>query len=99
MSNLDVRSLSVQPLEATAFHPFGAVIAPETADSPSLNRSPGNLGFLWVHKELEFPKAAHMCSLRYYYRGNRCEFLQKTSGKHRHAHPRQGRERHRGRPG
>ena len=77
MSDLDVRPLSVRPLEAMAFRPFGAVIAPETADAPSLNRSPGNLGFLWVHKELEFPKAAYMCSLRYYYRGNRCEFLQK----------------------
>lgn len=77
MSDLTVRPLSVRPLEAMAFRPFGAVIAPETADAPSLNRSPGNLGFLWVHKELEFPKAAYMCSLRYYYRGNRCEFLQK----------------------
>lgn len=77
MSDLDVRPLSVRPLDATAFRPFGAVIAPETADAPSLNRSPGNLGFLWVHKQLEFPKAAYICSLRYYYRGNRCEFLQK----------------------
>ena len=80
MSNLTVRPLTVRPLEPTAFSPFGAVIAPETADASSLNRSPGNLGFLWVHKELEFPKAAHMCSLRYYYRGNRCEFLQKHPG-------------------
>ena len=79
MSDLTVRPLPVRSLEATAFRPFGAVIAPETADAPSLNRSPGNLGFLWVHKQLEFPKAAYtyICSLRYYYRGNRCEFLQK----------------------
>lgn len=80
MPDLETRPLPVRPLEATAFRPFGAVIAPETSDAPSLNRSPGNLGFLWVHKELEFPKAAYMCSLRYYYRGNRCEFLQKHPG-------------------
>lgn len=77
MDNLTVHKLSVHPIESNAFAPFGSVIAPETADSPSMNRSPGNLGFLWVHKQLEFPNPAYICSLRYYYRGNRCEFLQK----------------------
>lgn len=77
MPDLTVRHLSVRPIEQTAFAQFGTLIAPESADSPSMNRSPGNLGFLWVHKELEFPKQSYMCSLRYYYRGNRCEFLQK----------------------
>lgn len=80
MSDLTVRALSVRPIEQSAFAPFGAVIAPETAAAPSMNRSPGNLGFLWVHKELEFPKQSYICTLRYYYRGNRCEFLQKHPG-------------------
>ena len=72
-----VRRLTVERLDRDAFEPFGAVIAPETGDSPRLNRAPGNLGFLWVQKALEFPKQAYMCSLRYYQRGNRCEFVQK----------------------
>ena len=72
-----VRRLAVERLDRTAFEPFGAVIAPETADSPNLNRAANNLGYLWVQKELEFPGRAYMCSLRYYYRGNRCEFVQK----------------------
>ncbi len=67
----------METVERSTFEPYGALIAPETVDSPNLNRAPGNLGFLWVQKELEFPKRAYMCSLRYYYRGNRCEFLQK----------------------
>ena len=72
-----VRRLAVEHIDRVAFKPFGAVIAPETADSPNLNRASNNLGYLWVQKELEFPGRAYMCSLRYYYRGNRCEFLQK----------------------
>jgi len=67
----------VEHIDRDAFEPFGAVIAPETADSPNLNRASNNLGYLWVQKELEFPGRAYMCSLRYYYRGNRCEFVQK----------------------
>ena len=72
-----VRRLAVEHLDRVAFEPFGAVIAPETVDSPNLNRASNNLGYLWVQKELEFPGRAYMCSLRYYYRGNRCEFVQK----------------------
>ncbi|MCY3951292.1 MAG: ureidoglycolate lyase [bacterium] len=72
-----VRRLAVERLDRAAFEPFGAVIAPETADSPNLNRASNNLGYLWVQKELEFPGRAYMCSLRYYYRGNRCEFVQR----------------------
>ena len=71
-----VRRLAVEHIDRDAFEPFGAVIAPETADSPNLNRASNNLGYLWVQKELEFPGRAYMCSLRYYYRGNRCEFVQ-----------------------
>lgn len=74
---LSVRRLAVEHLDRSAFEPFGAVISPETADSPNLNRAANNLGYLWVQKELEFPGRAYMCSLRYYYRGNRCEFVQK----------------------
>ncbi len=77
MSDVEVRRLPIQHLERKRFEPFGAVIGPETADSPNLNRAPGHLGFLWVQKALEFPKQAYMCTLRYYQRGTRVEFLQK----------------------
>ncbi len=72
-----VRYLPLSPVEAGSFEPFGAVIGPESADSPRLNRAPGNLGFLWLHKPLEFPKQPYVGCLRYYYRATRCEFLQK----------------------
>ena len=72
-----VRSLPIHHLERTSFEEFGSLIAPETQDSPNLNRAPGNMGFLWVQKALEFPKQAYMCTLRYYHRGTRVEFLQK----------------------
>jgi ureidoglycolate hydrolase len=35
------------------------------------------LGVLWVQKELAFPGPAYMCTVRYYYRGVVCEFLQR----------------------
>jgi len=75
--NQGTRKLAVEPLTRELFAPFGALIAPESKDSPNLNRAPGNLSMLWVQKELEFPDRSYMCTLRYYYRGNRCEFIQK----------------------
>jgi ureidoglycolate hydrolase len=72
-----VRHLPVEHLEPGMFEPFGAVVGPETADSPHFNRSPGNMGFLWIQRALEFPKQPYLGALRYYYRGMRCEFLQK----------------------
>jgi ureidoglycolate hydrolase len=72
-----IQVVSVEPLEREAFSPFGAVIAPETYSSPRFNRAPGNLGVLWVQKQLEFPGPCFMCTVRYYYRGLRCEFLQR----------------------
>ena len=72
-----LRRLPVSHLDSAAFDPYGAIIGPETADSPNLNRAPGNLGFLWIQKRLEFPRDAFIGSLRYYFRATRCEFLQK----------------------
>ena len=77
MSEIEVRPLAVEHLSREAFEPFGCLIAPEEPDSPRFNRAPGNLGFLWVQKAIEFPKQPYMCTLRYYHRGTRCEFLQK----------------------
>jgi ureidoglycolate lyase len=72
-----VHPVQVERLDREAFERFGSVIAPESMDSPRLNRSPGNLGVLWVQEELFFPGRVYMCALRYYYRGAICEFLQR----------------------
>jgi ureidoglycolate lyase len=77
VKDLEVRRVPLQPLDSTAFAPYGAVIGPESADSPQLNRAPGNLGYLWIQRPLEFPRQPYVGSLRYYYRAMRCEFLQK----------------------
>ncbi len=74
---VEVRRLPVSSLDAAAFDPYGAIIGPESADSARLNRAPGNLGYLWIQKPLEFPRQAYVGSLRYYYRATRCEFMQK----------------------
>jgi ureidoglycolate hydrolase len=74
---LEIRRLPVRHLDAVAFAPYGAVIGPETADSPNLNRAPGYLGYLWIQKALEFPRQAYVGCVRYYYRATRCEFVQK----------------------
>jgi ureidoglycolate lyase len=76
-ATITARQLPVERLGADAFAPFGVVLEAGTADAEHLNRAPGHLGFLWVHRRLEFPSAPSICTLRYYYRGTRCEFLQK----------------------
>ena len=76
-ASVEVRRVPLSSLDAVSFEPYGAIIGPETADSPRLNRAPGNLGYLWIQKPLEFPRQAYVGSLRYYYRATRCEFLQK----------------------
>jgi len=73
----DVLRVPVEPLDQDRFGPYGSIIGPETADSPRLNRAPGNLGFLWIQKALEFPRQPYVGSLRYYHRATRCEFMQK----------------------
>jgi ureidoglycolate lyase len=77
LANVETRRLPIKDLAAEAFAPYGAIIGPETADSPNLNRAPGNLGYLWIQRALEFPRQAYVGSLRYYYRATRCEFIQK----------------------
>jgi ureidoglycolate hydrolase len=74
---LEVRRLPIQHLDAAAFEPYGVILGPETADSPNFNRAPGNLGFLWVQRAMEFPTQPYLGSLRYYYRSMRCAYMQK----------------------
>jgi ureidoglycolate hydrolase len=72
-----VHPVRLERVEREVFQPFGSMIAAESLDSPRFNRSPGNLGVLWVQEELFFPGSFYMCTLRYYYRGATCEFLQR----------------------
>lgn len=74
---LEIRRLPVTQLSREDFAPYGIVIGPESAESPNFNRAPGNLGFLWIQRELEFPRQAYLGALRYYNRAMRCAFLQR----------------------
>jgi ureidoglycolate hydrolase len=74
---LMIRQIMVEPLDPDLFHRFGTVIRAESLDAPTFNRAPGNMGVLWVQHPIEFPKQAYLGALRYYYRGARCDFLQR----------------------
>jgi len=77
MLQVDVRRVAVGPLDAVDFAPFGSVIEPGGADDPTLNRAPGHMAYMWVHQHLQYPKQPFIATCRYYFRGARCEYLQK----------------------
>ena len=78
MSDVEVRRLPIQHLERKRFEPFGAVIGPETADSPNLNRAPGPPGLSVGAKRLwSFPSRPTCARCATTRRGTRVEFLQK----------------------
>jgi ureidoglycolate hydrolase len=35
------------------------------------------MAFLWVHRELEYPAQPFIATSRYYYRGTRCDYMQR----------------------
>lgn len=76
MSDPVVRRVPVRPLDSEAFKRFGSVIEPGGVNDPTLNRAPGQMGFLWVHQFLTYPKPPFIGTCRYYYRGARCEYVQ-----------------------
>jgi ureidoglycolate lyase len=77
MPQVDVRRVAVEPLEAVAFTPFGSVVEPGNSDDATLNRAPGHMAYMWVHQQLDYPKQPFIATCRYYFRGARCEYLQK----------------------
>jgi ureidoglycolate hydrolase len=77
MLQIDVRRVAVEPVDATGFRPFGSVVEPGGPDDPTLNRAPGQMAYMWVHQQLEYPKPPFIATCRYYFRGARCEYLQK----------------------
>lgn len=76
MPEITVRRVVVEPLEPAAFEPFGVIIDAGAFEDETLNRAPGQMAFLWVLKQLEFPKTPYVAGSRYIYRGARCDYLQ-----------------------
>ena len=76
MPDITVRRIAVEPLERVAFEPFGVIIDAGAFEDETLNRAPGQMAFLWVLKQLEFPKPPYVAGSRYFYRGARCDYLQ-----------------------
>jgi ureidoglycolate hydrolase len=75
--DIRVQSVPVHHLDAARFAPYGVVVDAGQVDSGTLNRAPGQMGFMWVHRMLEYPKQPFLASCRYYYRGMRCDYLQR----------------------
>jgi ureidoglycolate hydrolase len=77
VSEIRVQSVPVHHLDAARFAPYGTLVEAGQVDGDNLNRAPGQMGFMWVHRMLEYPKPPFLASCRYYYRGTRCEYLQR----------------------
>ena len=77
MTEAVVRRVPVRALDAESFRRHGSVIAAASVDDPSLNRAPGQMAFMWVHQSLQYPKTPFIATCRYYFRGARCEYVQK----------------------
>jgi ureidoglycolate hydrolase len=77
---MDVRRIAVQDLDDVEFSRFGSIIGAGEVDDPSLNRAPGQMAFLWIHQSLAYPSAPYIATGRYYFRGNRCEYMQRHPG-------------------
>jgi ureidoglycolate hydrolase len=77
MNEVRVQSVPVHQLEAHRFARYGVVVDAGDVDSTSLNRAPGQMAFMWVHRMLEYPKQPFLATCRYQYRGLRCDYLQR----------------------
>lgn len=75
-----VRRVPVRPLESHAFARYGSVVEAGAVDDPSLNRAPGQMAFMWVHRDLVYPRMPFVATCRYLYRGARCDYVQRHPG-------------------
>jgi ureidoglycolate hydrolase len=75
-----VRRVPVRPLEPNAFARYGSIVEAGAVDDPSLNRAPGQMAFMWVHRDLQYPRMPFIATCRYRYRGVRCEYVQRHPG-------------------
>ena len=74
---ITVRHVSVRHPDAESFAPYGVLVRPGAPDGPDLNRAPGHMAFLWVHRALQYPAEPFLATSRYYFRGARCEYMQR----------------------
>jgi ureidoglycolate lyase len=72
-----VHRVAARPLEAGAFASYGSVIEPGDIESRTLNRAPGQMAFMWVHRTLQYPDMPFVATCRYLFRGARCEYVQR----------------------
>lgn len=72
-----VRRVVVERLTEQSLGDLGEIAAPGELDDPRLNRSPGQMAFLWLHGELQAASQSYVATTRYRYRGSRCEYLQR----------------------
>ena len=77
MATPAVHRVAVRPLDVTGFAPYGSVIQAGDVDDPTLNRAPGQMAFMWVHRTLAYPRTPFIATCRYVYRGSRCEYVQR----------------------
>jgi ureidoglycolate hydrolase len=74
---MKVIRVPVRSLERSAFAEFGSIVEAGSIEDENLNRAPGHMAFLWVHRDLVYPRTPYIATSRYYYRGTRCEYLQR----------------------
>lgn len=77
MTETAVQRVPVRQLDDDSFGDFGSIVAAGSVTDESLNRAPGQMAFLWVHQFLDYPAQPYVASSRYYFRGSRCEYLQR----------------------
>jgi ureidoglycolate hydrolase len=76
-STTAVKRVAVRHPDAESFAPYGVLVRAGAPDGPDLNRAPGQMAFLWVHRSLSYPAEPFLATSRYYYRGARCEYMQR----------------------
>ena len=77
MTETTVHRVAVRQLDDDSLGDFGSIVAAGSVTDESLNRAPGQMAFLWVHQFLDYPARPYIASSRYYFRGSRCEYLQR----------------------
>lgn len=77
MVDISVKRVAVGQLGQSALGDLGSVVEPGSVADESLNRAPGQMAFLWIHQSLSYPRDPYIATGRYYFRGARCEYLQR----------------------
>lgn len=76
-AQIAVQEVHVLNLDANPLAGIGSIVTAGSPEDESLNRAPGQMAFLWIHQFLDYPKKPYIATGRYYFRGARCEYLQR----------------------